>query len=106
YEIFTFKNRAVSDLSTLAEMISVSAQAALDFDDPKTAQEALDTLDAELEILSAGIYGANGAIFASYVRPGLAAIQFSKPQPDAERFQGRELVLFRRIRSNGETIGT
>ena len=106
YELATFKQRAVSDLSTLAEMIAVSAAATLDFDDKAGAQDTLDALKAEQEIISAGIYKTNGTIFASYVRPDLKDVQFPSPKANAAQFQGRELSLFRQISSKGERIGT
>src|SRR4051794_3416297 len=74
YEIFTLKQRAVSDLSTLGEMIGVSAAPALDFIDKSGAQDTLDTLKAEREIISACIYDTKGMVFASYVRPGVTNV--------------------------------
>src|SRR5947209_2643336 len=106
YEVFTLKQRAVSDLATLAEMIGVSTPAALDFDDPKMAQETLAPLKAERPIISACIYKKDGSVFASYTRPGSGSVELPKPQAEGERFEGRELLLFRHILSDSEVVGT
>ena len=106
YEIFTFKKRAVNDVSILADMINVSASAALDFGDPQAAQEALNTLKAEREIASACIYTTDGTIVARYIRADLKDVQFPTLQPDGERFEDRDLVLFRRITVKGDPAGT
>jgi len=106
YEVFTFKKRAVNDVSILADMIDVSTAAALVFGDPPAAQETLNTLKAEREIASACIYTADGTIVARYVRPDLKDVQFPTVQPEGERFENRDLVLFRRITSKGDPVGT
>src|SRR5216684_1450810 len=71
YEIFTFKKRAISDVSILADMIAVNTSAALDFGDPQAAsQETLNILKAEREISAACIYTPDGTNVARYMRAG------------------------------------
>ena len=106
YELFTFRQRSVTNLAALADMIKVNAEPTLDFDDDKTAQEILNVLKSEPEIVAACIYAKDGTVFARYVRPEESNISFPPPQPDGHAFQGRDLILFRGIRSEGVNLGT
>lgn len=51
-----------------AEILAASVTAALDFDDNMAAQEAADALRASQQVQLAGIYDADGKLFAGYHR--------------------------------------
>ena len=62
--------RAVrSDLFTQADVLALTSQAALSFNDPKAASEYLNSLQAKPSIASAALYAAGGGLFAQYRQP-------------------------------------
>ncbi|HEY9578993.1 MAG TPA: ATP-binding protein [Rhizorhapis sp.] len=51
-----------------AEILAGSVTAALDFDDAHTAQDAANALQANRQVQMAGVYNADGVLFAGYQR--------------------------------------
>src|SRR5580658_3740548 len=71
YDMVTFRETMVRNLSTQAQIIGSNTVAALAFNDPQSAENTLSALKAAHNILSAGIYSKDGVLFASYSRdPG------------------------------------
>jgi PAS domain S-box-containing protein len=107
YEVLAFRRAMISNLSTLAEMVGNSSTAALDFNDPRTAEETLSSLKAGPNIIGAGIYNQAGEIFAEYDRPN-DGHQFKAPplRPPGSEFENGALVLTRSVVRQGEVIGT
>lgn len=70
HDAATFQRKLELDLHALADVIGSNSTAALTFDDPAAAREALSALQAEKHVVSACIYGKDGAPFAAYVRGG------------------------------------
>src|SRR5580700_7754751 len=103
YEILSFRAGMVGNLSTLAEIVGNNATGALDFNDPKAAQETLSALAAESDIAGACIYAANGEIFARY---GSHFTPPPNPAPLGHAFRDGNLTLSRSITSKGDVIGT
>jgi len=108
YDMVTFRRVILQQVSTEAEIIARQSAAALVFKDPDAAAATLEALKAEPHVLSAGIYTAAGAPFASYARSGRRG---PPPRPPAGEFSGQafapgRLVLFRPIVLDGSVIGT
>src|SRR2546430_2551000 len=107
YEIITFRHTMVRVLSVQANMIGGLSTAALEFNDPKTANDDILKLQThEQHGVSACIYK-KGKIFARYLRAGVGN-DFSLPEPMADGYEFGEnsLTVFRRITLNGERIGS
>ena len=66
----TLEQRARAVMEANAQLVSVSAESAVAFADPVRAQEILDTLRANPQILTAQIVLADGRALARYVAPG------------------------------------
>ena len=107
YDLYTFRQAKVHDLTTLAEIIGSNSTAALTFGDSNSAKEILGALSANQHIAAACIYTRNGQVFAKYLR-GDPMARFSLPetQEDGSRFGSNELALFSKITLDGEKIGT
>ncbi len=105
YEVFTFRQAMVENLSTLADIVANNSTAAVEFGIKEGAQENLAMLQAERSIEAAWILTKAGQIFAEHQR----ARQQGKPLPDLQigefRFTRDALVLKRPIRKDGEAIG-
>lgn len=106
YDLRSYHDGQVNDLSTQAEIIGRSSAAALQFDDTKFATDNLALLSARPGIRAAAIYNPRGGLFASYSRQGENLPLPSLPGPDGIAVQGESLSLFKRVVSNGEILGT
>ncbi|QOY94094.1 response regulator [Massilia sp. UMI-21] len=105
YDLRSYQRSLVNDLATQAELVGHMTSAALAFDDPRLANENLALLRTRPQVRAAAIYGANGALFASYRAPGESR---ALPQvlPPAHARDGDDLVVRQRIAENGDTLGT
>jgi hypothetical protein len=109
YDLATFRESLVRNLSVEAEIIGTNSVAALEFDDPATAGKTLSALSASPNIVSAGIYGPDGRLFAAYSRDGVEA----PPAPatlgserESHLFGANEVLLTRSIVFGGKRAGT
>src|SRR5690349_14237317 len=95
YELATFPQTMMADLSTLAKIIGDRSTAALSFDNKTDAEETLHALNFWKHITAAALYDKNGELFAQY-RPSPAAVDSfpSRPEHDGARFENDRLVLF------------
>ena len=104
YDLRSFRNSLVTDIGATADILGLAATPALVFDDPPSASEFLALLRAKPVVIAAAIYATNGALFAHYSAgderfPNL-------PEADGYRIADDELVLFKRIVSDHEILGT
>ncbi|HVM60496.1 MAG TPA: CHASE sensor domain-containing protein [Verrucomicrobiae bacterium] len=107
YEVFSYRQELVWSLTSLSQMIGNNSTGALDFNDPKVAEDLLSSLRAQPDIVSACIYTKDGTPFARYLRSDVPKrYSLPKPQPNGHQFANGRLVLFQRIYENNETIGT
>jgi two-component system sensor histidine kinase/response regulator len=106
FEFTEHLNWIKSDLETTAEMISEGSTAALTFEDKKAAEELLQRLRAQPSVLAACIYSSGGNVFATYRRSDATDI-YTRPfqGADSNTFTRGHLVLFHRVRMDGQTIG-
>jgi PAS domain S-box-containing protein len=105
YDSITFLRQLSERVTILADAIGHNCAAAIDFDDPKAAQETLAALSADGNIVWACIYARDGGVFAVYQREAAASF-VPPPVPPAGRvFTRSELHLVRDIRQGGVMTG-
>ncbi|HEX9953871.1 MAG TPA: ATP-binding protein [Allosphingosinicella sp.] len=63
-----YRTQKGSEIRVQAEILAASVSAALDFGDAPVAQEAVDALRVNSQLMAAGVYTADGQVFASYER--------------------------------------
>src|SRR4029077_6502474 len=101
YDLVSFREAMVHNLSIQAQIAGSNSVSALLFDDPKTAEGTLSALKAAPNVVSAGIYTPEGRPFAAYQRDGagqsLALPPIRSGQIEAHWFNDGQLVLVRRI---------
>lgn len=68
YEKLTLEDRALEIMQPYAHLVSVGTDTAVAFQDPQRAQEILDTLRANPQILEADIYLDDGRILAGFMQ--------------------------------------
>ncbi len=109
YEVMSYRQELVGSLSSLAQIIGDVSSGALDFNDPKAAEDTLSSLRARPNIVAACIYTKDGSPFAKYIRADVAAgFSVPKQEADGHRFTIGRLICSaasnsRAIRSVGFT---
>lgn len=111
YELRTYENALVDDLSTQADLLARATSSALVFNDRQVAQENLSMLRLRPLIVAAAIYDQKEGLFARYEREGTRkpdseAVTPPFPELDGHRIEGHSLVLFHPIMENDQRIGT
>src|SRR6266567_892483 len=107
YETIAARFSMFRETLLLADIIGSNSTPALTFHDEDAAGETLRRLEAENQVVTARIYGKDGAPFATYTRPGASPSSIPSAAPAEGHEFGRDsLRLTRRIYSNGELAGT
>jgi signal transduction histidine kinase/DNA-binding response OmpR family regulator len=110
YDMVTFKQTMVRNLSTQAQIIGSNTASALLFNDQQSAENTLAALKAAHNVVSAGIYTPDGRLFSSYSRdpggqmPALPSIP--RGQIEIHWLRNKEIVLIRSIVFQGKPTGT
>jgi signal transduction histidine kinase/DNA-binding response OmpR family regulator len=109
YDLVTFRQAMVHNLSIQAQMAGSNSISALVFNDPQTAENTLSALRAAPNIVSAGIYAPDARPFAMYWREGSGQVLTLPPIPvgqtEAHWFKDGQLVLVRKIVFQGKPTG-
>ena len=106
YDLRTYHERWVTDLTTQAEILGRSSIAAIAFDDKRTARENLNLLRVRPAIVGAAIYDEHGRIFASYSLDGAGDAPPPVPDDALPHIEGSRIVLFHRIVDGGRHRAT
>lgn len=101
-----FRADMITNMTTLSRVIGGNAVASLRFDDAMTTRETLETLEAEVHVMAAVVYDADGYPFASYVRDDVRDFDPPERPTLGSRFVGTHLDLAEEIVSDGERLGT
>ncbi len=106
YERASFRTSLVSDLTAQVDTLTLNTAAALAFDDQKSAQDLLESLRVERQIVAACLYDRRGNVFAEYRRDATTpGCEMTAPSQDGAQF-GKEFVSFSRKTSlGGENTG-
>jgi len=105
-DFILFRGYMQRDISTLGQIVADNTTAALAFDDPQTAIQTLATLKARPHLAAACIYRTDGAVFATYLRPGAEQRCPPGSAPDEMQFTNTGLLVRRPIALNSRRIGT
>src|SRR2546427_10021768 len=87
YELLTFRQTTIRQMSTLGEVIADNSTAALAFQNHDDAKQTLDSLKAERHIVSAALYDKGGKLFSRYPADLPAETFPAAPQKDGFRFE-------------------
>lgn len=106
YDLRAYHRSWVADVTTQAELLGRTSAAALAFDDARAVAEDLALLRFRPKVEAGAVYNARGELFAKY--PATEAIdQFPKAAENGvTRIESGNLIVFRPIVEQGETIGT
>ena len=68
YDVNSFRQNLLNDLSIQAQIIGYNTVSALIFDDDQSAEKTLSALQASPHIIYGGVYKPDGQFFAAYWR--------------------------------------
>jgi PAS domain S-box-containing protein len=106
YDLIAFRNTEARELSSVADIIGANSTAALQFKDPASGKETLETLRIDPRVVSAGLYNQNGQVFVSYQRTNNTISLPTKPRAHGNYFEQGQILVFRPILFDGQQIGT
>jgi signal transduction histidine kinase/ActR/RegA family two-component response regulator/HAMP domain-containing protein len=106
YEFITSRQQTLRNLTTLAEAIAANATAALAFDNADDAFETLSALKAEPHLKIAGLYTAQGKLFAVYPRGSAATSLPAAPPGLGYRFEHGSLIGVQPVMQGERRMGT
>ena len=89
---FSHRDSTLERLRAVAGIIGSNSEAALTFEDPRSAQRTLSNLKEEADIASAALYDENHVLFASYLRDEGAAL-LTRPDEESGYIDGEFYVI-------------
>ena len=106
YDLRLYHRSWIADLSTQADLLGRTSAPALAFDDVRAAKENLELMRYRPKVRAAAIYDARGRLFASFAADGSADAFPPLPEADGAAIEGDDLVVFKRVVSEREIVGT
>ncbi|OGN43330.1 MAG: hypothetical protein A2623_13080 [Caulobacterales bacterium RIFCSPHIGHO2_01_FULL_70_19] len=89
-----------------ADLLASAVSGALAFDDADAAQDYVDAVQVNPNVLAAAIYDEENRLVASYVRAGETIPSVAAPRPETTRFGDGRLYVVRPVTQGGQTLGT
>ncbi|TAL01615.1 MAG: HAMP domain-containing protein, partial [Verrucomicrobia bacterium] len=106
YELARYHGTVLRDLTAQAEIVAANSEAAMQFHDPKAAQETLAALRSRRMIVWARVFTANDELFAEYVREGVASPPVERPAHTAgSALDGAQMRVWQPIFSGHDFAG-
>ncbi|HTJ96770.1 MAG TPA: ATP-binding protein [Rhodocyclaceae bacterium] len=106
YNLRTYHYNLISDMATQSELLGHMTAPALSFDDKQLATQNLNLLKLRPKVRAAALYNSRGEIFATYTAAGEPANFPHVAIADEQKIEGRNLVVSKRILTEGELNGT
>src|SRR6185295_5492040 len=88
YDVYTSRQRMATDLSLVAEGLAINVTPALDFQDPRGAEDVLRSLRARSNVVAAGVLDTVGKPFATYEREAKGGAVLPPRRPAGVYFEG------------------
>jgi len=107
YELVTFQNTMVDDLTTLAKITGDRSSAAVDFVNHEDADQTLRALAFKPHIVAAALYDKSGKLFQPYAPDPAEKVSIPlRAERDGHRFEKDGLVLFQGFNDKEGFAGT
>ncbi len=106
YDLVTFRQTLVGNLTTQARMIAENSNAALEFLDEGDAAKVLASLRTEPHLTAAALYDTQGRLFVKYP-PNLTAADLPAVlQSEGHQFGSSRLTVYQPVIGSGKRVGT
>ncbi|HVQ32217.1 MAG TPA: response regulator [Vicinamibacteria bacterium] len=107
YDVYTSRQRMATDLALVAEGLAINVTPALDFQDPRGAEDVLRSLRARSNVVAARVLGNAGEPFASYEREPKGGVVLPPRHTPGVYFEGDWLLAVRDVfDKEGQRLGT
>jgi signal transduction histidine kinase/CheY-like chemotaxis protein/HAMP domain-containing protein len=106
FERVSLLEARASELTALADVIGDNTTAALALADTPAAEQTLQTLTIQRDIVDAAIYGLDDAPFAVFRPVGAPDLTPAAAPAEGQQFEAGDLRITRPIHLDGERIGT
>ncbi|HUC98430.1 MAG TPA: ATP-binding protein [Candidatus Polarisedimenticolaceae bacterium] len=106
YEALSFRAQLVRNLSTLAAVIADNSAAPLAFDNETIAEEILDALKAQPDIVAAALYDLKGNVFAKYPPALQSDLLPTRLNNAGHQFRDGTLIFFQPVIQEQKQLGT
>ena len=106
YEAIAFRAQLVRNVSTLAAVIADNSAAPLAFANQPIAEEILDALKADPNIIAAALYDHEGKVFARYPTTLQADLLAVRLENASHQFSDGALVVFKPVFQEHKQLGT
>src|ERR1035438_8938399 len=110
YDLVSFRQNLIRNLTTSAQIVGANSVSALLFDDQQSAATTLQALRSSPDVGSATLVTNDGSTFASYQRaanlPVPAAMAMDAGKDDQAWVNGTHVLLAHRIVFQGKQAGT
>ena len=104
YDEQAYRAQKIREATAQGEILAATVTAALAFDDRPAAQEYVEALRVNAQLVSAGVYNDAGALVAGYARdPGTQAE--ARVKLAAPAFVGRHLIVVTPVSEAGQHLG-
>jgi PAS domain S-box-containing protein len=105
YNYYAYRAQKTGEIKAQAELLAAGVIASLEFDDAKAAQEHLNPLAVNSEIVTAAVYTTKGLLFAKYSRSG-APPPPSIAESHGRRFEGNKLFISLPVLHDQRLVGS
>jgi len=110
YDLVSFRQNLIRNLTTSAQIVGANSVSALTFDDPQSAGTTLQALRSSPDVASATLETNDGTTFASYQRAANVPLPVAMPMEagteDQAWVKGTHVLLAHRIVFQGKPAGT
>lgn len=106
YDLVTFRQAMVRNLTTQARMIAENSTGALAFQNENDAANVLASLRNEPHIIAAALYDAQGRLFVKYPAEISGTDLPPEPQTQGYQFGKSSLTVFQPVVQSGTELGT
>ncbi|NND61263.1 MAG: HAMP domain-containing protein [Gammaproteobacteria bacterium] len=105
-DLARMRPKAVSTVSTFAEVLAIHSTAALAFGDTEAGVETLSALRAVPDVATAALYDENGKQFATYARNDETTIPATGPTGAGHHFVDRQIVMHIPVEHENRVLGS
>ncbi|MGE4218905.1 MAG: sensor histidine kinase, partial [Alphaproteobacteria bacterium] len=105
YSERSYREQKTREIGAQGKILASTVAAALLFDDDRAAQEYVNALAENPDILAAAVYDARGAFVAGYLRSPVLEIS-SEAERGPPRFEDNHVIVTIPVLANGEDVGT
>ena len=101
-----FRDQMAREAGAQADLLASAVSGALAFDDRESAQDYVDAVQVNPNVLAAAVYDAQSQVVASFARDGETIPPVATPRDRLTVFQDGRLYVVRPVVESGQHLGT